>query len=709
MKNKLISLILILALLAITAPTSVYGAGSVTLDPLSDATAGDTITVKGTTSTLSEVTVKVVHPNTTIVYLGVATVSGGAFSLQIKLPESLTAGTYTVVAGNGTVNATKTLSVTALPPIQLSKPDKPSLADKKAAWTAVTNENNGYSLQLYKGGSAFGSAVTIAHGAAFTYDFSTVMTTAGSYTVTVTARGSGRYADSIASDPSDPQVVEAIAVTGVTLNKSSITISKGSAETLIAAVQPADAANTNVIWSSNNTTVAAVSSTGKVTGVAAGTAIITVTTADGGKTAACQVTVTQTPTNTGGSGGGGGSTVTPPPDDSAKVTGTDPTGKPIQETALPVTVDQNAGRAAVDIGSQQGDIVKGGGTAVITIPRISGMDIYTMGIPVAYLTTPDGKGSLAFNTDTGSVTLPADMLEGVAGAEGKKAEISISQGDKSSLPEAAKAAVGDRPLVQLTLTLDGMQTEWNNPGAPVTVSIPYTPTAAELENPESIVAWYIDGSGNPICVPNGHYDPANGTVTFSTTHFSDYAVGYNKMSFNDVAASAWYSKAVDFIAARGITTGTGSGNYSPKAELTRGEFLVMLMKAYNIAPDANPKDNFADAGSTYYTGYMSAAKRLSISGGVGNNMFAPDKEITRQEMFTLLYNALKEIGQLPESAAVKPLSDFSDGDRIASWAKDAMHLFVQTGTISGSNGSLSPASTTKRAEMAQVIYNLLSK
>lgn len=173
--------------------------------------------------------------------------------------------------------------------------------------------------------------------------------------------------------------------------------------------------------------------------------------------------------------------------------------------------------------------------------------------------------------------------------------------------------------------------------------------------------------------------------------------------------SAWYNKAVRFIAAREITTGMGGSNYSPDAKLTRGQFIVMLLKAYDIAPDANPKDNFTDAGSTYYTNYLSVAKRLGISGGVGNNMFAPGEEITRQEMFTLLYNILKVIGRLPEGKEGKALSDFSDGGDIASWAKDSMTLFVKIGTVGGSGGKLSPTATTTRAEMAQVLNNLLSK
>lgn len=166
---------------------------------------------------------------------------------------------------------------------------------------------------------------------------------------------------------------------------------------------------------------------------------------------------------------------------------------------------------------------------------------------------------------------------------------------------------------------------------------------------------------------------------------------------------------MNFIAARDITGGTGNGNYSPAAKLTRGEFIVMLMRAYGIEPAENPADNFADAGNTYYTGYLAAAKRLGISAGIGNNLYAPEKHITRQEMFTLLYNALKAIEQLPEGDSGKNLSDFTDAGDIASWANDAMTLLVKTGIAGGSNGALNPSGTTTRAEMAQVLYNLLGK
>lgn len=181
------------------------------------------------------------------------------------------------------------------------------------------------------------------------------------------------------------------------------------------------------------------------------------------------------------------------------------------------------------------------------------------------------------------------------------------------------------------------------------------------------------------------------------------------ISFSDVPDTAWFNRAVTYITAKSISAGPASDSFQPNEKLTRGDFLVMLMKAYGIEPDANPADNFADAGNTYYTGYLAAAKRMELTGGIGNNMYAPENQITRQELFTLLFRVLKDIGKLPQDSSGKTLADFTDAGQIAPYATQAMKLLVETGTISGSSGMLNPACTTTRAEMAQVLYNLLGK
>lgn len=90
-------------------------------------------------------------------------------------------------------------------------------------------------------------------------------------------------------------------------------------------------------------------------------------------------------------------------------------------------------------------------------------------------------------------------------------------------------------------------------------------------------------------------------------------------------------------------------------------------------------------------------------------MFAPEQKITRQEMFTLLYNALKSMGQLPKGSSAQSLSSFGDASEVSSWAKEAVTLLVKTGAIGGNNGMLYPVETATRAQMAQLLYQLLSK
>lgn len=85
-----------------------------------------------------------------------------------------------------------------------------------------------------------------------------------------------------------------VSVTGVTLNKTTLKLGKGASETLTATVAPTNATNKKVTWTSSDPAVATVDASGKVTGVAKGTATITVTTEDGGHTATCAVEVTDT-------------------------------------------------------------------------------------------------------------------------------------------------------------------------------------------------------------------------------------------------------------------------------------------------------------------------------------------------------------------------------------------------------------------------------
>lgn len=93
-------------------------------------------------------------------------------------------------------------------------------------------------------------------------------------------------------DNNGPTGPTTVAVTGVTLNKTSLSLVEGNSETLTATVSPDNATNKAVSWKSSEASIASVDGTGKVTAVKAGSATITVSTTDGSKTATCSVSVT---------------------------------------------------------------------------------------------------------------------------------------------------------------------------------------------------------------------------------------------------------------------------------------------------------------------------------------------------------------------------------------------------------------------------------
>ena len=160
------------------------------------------------------------------------------------------------------------------------------------------------SLQLHSNTAAKGSAVTTRSTTSAKYAI-----TPGTWTrselnnirlyisATHNASTSTAYLYLYGADVTINYTASNVSVTGVSLNQSTASIEDGDTLQLTETVLPSNATNKNVTWSSSNTSVATVSN-GLVTGISAGTAIITVTTTDGGYTATCTVTVTEAPKTT---------------------------------------------------------------------------------------------------------------------------------------------------------------------------------------------------------------------------------------------------------------------------------------------------------------------------------------------------------------------------------------------------------------------------
>lgn len=304
-----------------------------------------------------------------------------------------------------------------------------------------------------------------------------------------------------------------------------------------------------------------------------------------------------------------------------------------------------------------------------------------------------------------TVLIPSDMLTAEMLGESKTAEFLIGKADISVLPAGLQAKIGDRPVIELSLRLDGKTVAWNNPNAPVTVSIPYVPTAEELENPENITVWYIDGEGKAISVPSGRYDPATGMVTFTTSHFSSFAIVFVSRSFNDIGVYGWAEKQIKVLTAKDIMDGRTESLFEPSAGITRAEYIAALVRAMGVT--AKTEGSFKDVGigSRYYN-EIAVAKQLGIAKGTGNGSFGPEMIISRQDMLVLTERALRGQKRISGTGTAKDLEKYTDKDTLADYAVQSIAALVSEGLVEGSNGRLNVRADATRAEAAVFLYRI---
>jgi hypothetical protein len=194
----------------------------------------------------------------------------------------------------------------------------------------------------------------------------------------------------------------------------------------------------------------------------------------------------------------------------------------------------------------------------------------------------------------------------------------------------------------------------------------------------------------------GGYDFTGSVIIRVTPVFSDLSPGYT-----------WAGAAVSYLYGRGIVNGTGNGRFNPGGNMSRGDFMLMVCRAFELG--ASGSGNFSDvpAGSYYY-GAIAAAKALGIAQGSGGK-FYPDSPISRQDAMVLLHRALVILGKSPTAGSAGDLAVFSDAAEISHYAADACAALVRAGVITGSGGALRPKDMLSRAETAVMLYRVLTR
>lgn len=176
------------------------------------------------------------------------------------------------------------------------------------------------------------------------------------------------------------------------------------------------------------------------------------------------------------------------------------------------------------------------------------------------------------------------------------------------------------------------------------------------------------------------------------------AYAADKSQIKDIPDN-WAKQAVESAVENDLMTGY-EGYVRPADDITRAEVSVIINK---ILASSNKADisSFSDVNSSdWFYDAMAKIVKTGILSGSGNQLM-PNKEITRQEAFSLLARIFG-ITNGGESA----LEGFADKDEVASWAKGALAAMVEAGYVSGNDGKLNPNDNITRAEFAQVLSNI---
>lgn len=236
------------------------------------------------------------------------------------------------------------------------------------------------------------------------------------------------------------------------------------------------------------------------------------------------------------------------------------------------------------------------------------------------------------------------------------------------------------------------------------------PVPAGVTRPKSLGAvMLIDGKYVPVPVrilDSGQaliHAPTNATVMLvqREERFAD-------------AAAHWGEYDIHLLADKGHDRGDGQGNYAPNAKITRAEFARLLVDSFGLGHQdtgaQGPEFDDLPADEAVRNSILIAAGD-GLFKGVGPGRFAPDQEITREQMISVLMRFFQGF-ELETNSPADPgtLPAFSDMDRTSDWAAADMLAAYDAGIVSGyENATLRPLDNGTRAEAATLIRRFMQK
>lgn len=205
--------------------------------------------------------------------------------------------------------------------------------------------------------------------------------------------------------------------------------------------------------------------------------------------------------------------------------------------------------------------------------------------------------------------------------------------------------------------------------------------------------------------PGGGFGGGPGASNVVTAVNQNEAVKpQNSLPFNDLENAQWAVPYIDVLYKKGIVSGKSENTFAPSANVTREEFIKMLVLSLNISMGGECSFSDIEKGD-WCEPYIAAAVNSGITYGTGNGKFGRGDSVTRQDIAVMTVRALEFIGYNFEKA-----EDYRDMDSTSDYAVSAMRkLFGENIMIGDGQGILSPSDNATRAETAKIITDIMMK
>lgn len=235
-----------------------------------------------------------------------------------------------------------------------------------------------------------------------------------------------------------------------------------------------------------------------------------------------------------------------------------------------------------------------------------------------------------------------------------------------------------------------------------------TYNAPSGESAGALHAVYVAADGKPHRVENSVYDEASVALVFSTNHFSIYGVGYDAAADRFIdTKNHWAKDAIDYVSGRNLLIGSSENTFSPSEKMTRGMLVTVLGRLAGVKADSYTVNTFSDVKSdSPYRAYIEWAHSVGIVSGTGENKFAPDRSITREEIAVIFERYAEATNfKLPANRAA---AVYADESQIGEAYRQAVAAMQRSGIMTGTSAdTFSPKGHATRAEASLMLLRYI--